>query len=565
MQKTPPEILTAIIFYLPIDSYLSGVGLAYSRLGSILFGSQAQHIRTQLNLSNQTMYQFLINSELNGKNWLSLPVNYKLGIYMMLFQMPDENSRFYRGDVDEEEDADDIDEELPKELQREENRKFVMEYLSQWPLSTTQAFRLVSASSSLDLSSCHKNLPLRWAEFLLAEASVDPTDVRNAAIKTAYERGNSEVVSSLLRDPRVDPAMGSDGMMMAFENGHKSVVAILLQNLPINEEILSFADYGHLEILDMLLVDGRVDPSADGNRTVRSAAANDRVNVVARLLQDPRVDASGDNNQALANACGVQGNLELVQILLQDERVRRLQPFSLSFIQACKFGRLDIVQVLLAQNPPADPSYNDSMCLQEAVQEGHFEIVELLLQDNRVDAAANNNYCVKVASHLRYTDILMLLLDQPNVDPSVNSDQPIQTASQFGQTEIVALLLQDPRVDPSANGNYAIKRACLKGHTAVVALLLADQRVDPNFGHDLPIRRAAYGGHPAVVDLILADSRFDLEGFSKRLLELAQRHSAVNAVQSLQDDYRNAVQLLKSRDFAYGGRFSFLMKVPYSY
>jgi ankyrin repeat protein len=53
----------------------------------------------------------------------------------------------------------------------------------------------------------------------------------------------------------------------------------------------------------------------------------------------------------------------------------------------------------------------------------------------------------------------------------------IQTASQNGHTEIVKLLLADKRVDPSADDNWAIKRASRNGHIKVVKLLLQHPKV----------------------------------------------------------------------------------------
>ena len=46
-----------------------------------------------------------------------------------------------------------------------------------------------------------------------------------------------------------------------------------------------------------------------------------------------------------------------------------------------------------------------------------------------------------------------------------------------GHIEVVQLLLQDSRVDPSAKNNRAILAASQNGHTKVVQLLIADERV----------------------------------------------------------------------------------------
>ena len=44
-----------------------------------------------------------------------------------------------------------------------------------------------------------------------------------------------------------------------------------------------------------------------------------------------------------------------------------------------------------------------------ASENGHLEIVKLLLKDKRVDPSARNNYAIQGASKGRYTEIVSLL------------------------------------------------------------------------------------------------------------------------------------------------------------
>ena len=69
--------------------------------------------------------------------------------------------------------------------------------------------------------------------------------------------------------------------------------------------------------------------------------------------------------------------------------------------------------------------------------------------------------------------------------PSDENNYAIGWASENGHFEIVKLLLSDYRVNPSADNNYAIKRASRNGHFEIVKLLLADKRVDPSVLHNI--------------------------------------------------------------------------------
>jgi hypothetical protein len=80
------------------------------------------------------------------------------------------------------------------------------------------------------------------------------------------------------------------------------------------------AENGQLAIVDRLLQDKRVDPSADNNYAVRLAAENGHLAVVDRLLQDKRVDPSANANWAVRFAAEF-GHLAVVDRLLKDDRV----------------------------------------------------------------------------------------------------------------------------------------------------------------------------------------------------------------------------------------------------
>jgi hypothetical protein len=60
---------------------------------------------------------------------------------------------------------------------------------------------------------------------------------------------------------------------------------------------------GHLVVVERLLRDDRVDPSAVDNRAVRLAASRGRLAVVDRLLEDDRVDVAVAIQHSLPDHC----------------------------------------------------------------------------------------------------------------------------------------------------------------------------------------------------------------------------------------------------------------------
>lgn len=126
---------------------------------------------------------------------------------------------------------------------------------------------------------------------------VDPAARCNHAIVLAAEYGHIEVVRLLLGDPRVSSAENlNDATGMAALRGHTGIVKLLLANPNVNpagsdNHAFAWATLrGHVEIVRLLLADPRVDPAAEDNRALGVAVGHGHVEVVRLLLADPRVN-----------------------------------------------------------------------------------------------------------------------------------------------------------------------------------------------------------------------------------------------------------------------------------
>ena len=86
-------------------------------------------------------------------------------------------------------------------------------------------------------------------------------------------------------------------------------------------------------------------------------------------------------------------------------------------------------------------------------------------------------------------------------------------ACQDGHKEVVSLLLADPRIDPNKPKNTGVTPfsiACENGHKEVVSLLLADPKIDPNKPRNdqgTPLWFASQNGHVVIVQHLLASER----------------------------------------------------------
>lgn len=196
------------------------------------------------------------------------------------------------------------------------------------------------------------------------------------AIALASQRGLLKVVNHLLKDPDVDPSANYyRPLYLAIVGQHLDVVNRLLQDkrvIATSGLFIVAVSLGNVDIVNRLLQDPHVDPGTENNRAIRRAALRGYADVVERLIKDRRVDPSDDEDAAIRFA-SERGHVQVVNILLRDKRV--------------------------------DPSARDNYAVRMAVKNRHFETIDRLLKDERVDPnaameSAENNHDEKMMNYL---------------------------------------------------------------------------------------------------------------------------------------------------------------------
>jgi hypothetical protein len=149
---------------------------------------------------------------------------------------------------------------------------------------------------------------------------VDPSANDNEAIRAACKENFEDIVSLLLKDPRVDPsARNNEAIRLAIEIGGERF-SRLIKWWGTEDWAISESSTRHLCVVFLLLKDPRVDPSANDNEVIRRASYYGCINLIEFLLKDPRVDPSAQNSEAIRLA-SEQGHLEVVDVLSKDKRV----------------------------------------------------------------------------------------------------------------------------------------------------------------------------------------------------------------------------------------------------
>jgi len=235
-----------------------------------------------------------------------------------------------------------------------------------------------------------ENGHIEIVKLLLNNPRVDPSERDNWAIRSAAMNGHLEIVKLLLTYQRVDPSsFDNHAIQLAAENGHLEIVKLLLNDDNVdpsdndNHAIQEAAMNGHLEIVKELLNDDRVDPSDKNNYAIRYAACNGHLEVVKLLLTDPRVDPSDNDNWAIRYAAK-NGHTEIVKLLLNysgPPLPKNMRNYQHKHAIRSIYSRFRV-----------NPSDDDNLAIKWAAYYGHLEIVKLLLKDQRVrDLIRKNN------------------------------------------------------------------------------------------------------------------------------------------------------------------------------
>jgi ankyrin repeat protein len=350
-------------------------------------------------------------------------------------------------------------------------------------------------------------------DVLMKDSRIRSTNLSPATLWRACRGGNINIVSNLLKDPRVyiDPPL--DCLYYAIEAGHKDVVKLLLQDTRVQAKIQ------HLH---------NVIPSYGPNVTERflqSATKNGYLEIVQILLKDHRFELTGNSIVSAFNS----GNLEILVVLLLDPRGVSLNidgnktvDYDEALSKSCGDGHYNVVEYISIFYENINSFASEPSGISRAALSGHLEIVKLLASDSRCEGI-HLNEALYSACEGGHCEVVEYLLKEtcafPNVQTSRDMQQerdkerktcllPLEIACFQGNTSVVELLLQDNRADPLAQNYNCYRVACSKGKTEILEMLLKKLPINIQIDMFESMQSACQRLHENTIRIIMNDSRF---------------------------------------------------------
>ncbi|KAI8847910.1 hypothetical protein BC829DRAFT_395409 [Chytridium lagenaria] len=391
---------------------------------------------------------------------------------------------------------------------------------------------------------------LHVSQSLLAHPRFDYFAGEACALEQAVKRGCLESIRLLLADSRSDPQRSSRRIFeMAVSTGQIELVKLLLYDErfdPFISEnyfaIVAAAQGGHARLLEMLILDGRLQNSRGTDAALIAACElghEEAVKTIVAHVSD--LDPSKHRNLALARCTSVP----CAEVLISHQRFRpecSIQALTGSFkssviaVKVLQKILMSSDDTLRVSEKMSDMPINGwiSYILRNSPQESHaLDLIRTLLRDSRVDLMGEKSQVLILASERNYQEILSLILSQPGVDPFGDSNLGLRLACKGGLTDIAATLLKRPDADPAVLNHEALRLASRHGRLEVVSLLLKDGRTDPKACQNEAILNACRSGNSPTVLALLADPRVDPSCRDNKAIREASRRGMSEAVKAL--------------------------------
>ena len=247
---------------------------------------------------------------------------------------------------------------------------------------------------------------------LLLKYGVDPSYMKNSALKMACDSDDPAIMKRLLDDSRVDPtAVKNRAFIKSCEKGWFDILKILLRRIDLNA------------------VDVDTKRSA-----FQTAAANGHFQIVEFLFSLPKDSGISEGVDVAFMKAAENGHLKIVKLLLSEKGINASVDDNFAFRKAAENGHYEVVDFLLSLPFGIDPSANFNWALRYSMLNGHYKVAKKLLSlplSFGIDPSVDNYFAART---LCYNEPLRKELDN---NPNFIQDQEVQDE----RSELALILL----------------------------------------------------------------------------------------------------------------------------
>ena len=192
------------------------------------------------------------------------------------------------------------------------------------------------------------------------------------------------------------------------------------------DKFIDYVKRGNYQNVEMMIENNIVDPSENDNIALIIATKEGRDKVVEILLLDPRVNPSSQQNKAFKNATSSMSyNAAIVKLLLNDERLV-IDDEEIKIAKSGSFSKYILSDLEnYGKYKNIDLNQYDFDKFMNEIKNNNIILTKMLLKHGKIDPSQKNNIAVKEAVKLGHTTIILYLLRDERVGNTVNYDELI--------------------------------------------------------------------------------------------------------------------------------------------
>lgn len=329
------------------------------------------------------------------------------------------------------------------------------------------------------LNACKWNKPT-ITSYLVSVYTKEHQLIPFECLKTSVDGCRSDILEILIREGQVDPsARGNYCMHTACEKGYHQIVEVLLRtglfdSLDLRKRMIGFG-IKSIEVVKLLLTYPIKDSQIvvdDG--VLANAIGNGPTKVVELLIGWKHLKIN--NYQRVVSFAASSPNFTTLKTLLEDSR---FYPGAVTSLKsAIVNNRLGNVMILL-KDKRVDPTFSPGL-LTKACE--YWRILEWLLNDGRLHPGYSNYQVFRKAATIWGGKSMSVLLEDTRTN-KYGIFFALLEAIKHQNVGMVKLILKDLRCDPSMQKNEALTTSLrVQYHSLKIArLLLAHSKVRPTY------------------------------------------------------------------------------------
>lgn len=209
------------------------------------------------------------------------------------------------------------------------------------------------------------------------------------------------------------------------------------------------------------------NPRLDDQFAVKRAFETWNLNAIRCLLKVEFVDFGFDNNYPIRMS---GGNIQLLKVLIENPSLDPGANNNEALRNAAYFNRIEAVELLLTK---LDPRKDQNEAFVLAVQQGHHDLIIIMLRDDRVDPTSDGRNLAWTAA-IRNNDLIAVKILEAHI-PIPPIDFALRYCIMKGDSYNDMFQLLTPH--PIADIDFAMNRAIAVGRTFMIKHLMGDGRL----------------------------------------------------------------------------------------